>query len=495
MTYTTRAIAGAIASIVDQAIEEQKISDSDGDSMARVAIEAEEMVANQLIRAGMALQEAKDRAAEAALLPGAETSESKELAADAFRNRYADVPNGSEGPSASVVPGEQEGQDGDQGIEAASQDEVEAETAEIETTVESRGAVAPRTKRVPVKASTPIIRREPVQIPFQVTKKKAHELFKCISEGDADFDFDLPFLNWDRAHPNIPKIDPHYMFDTTHLHTLLYAVMMGVSVNLVGPHGSGKTEMVKQMAARMNFPVTILPMDGQLSRRELIGKEKLQAGENGTNSYFEMGLLPRALMEPGFILFDELDRGVSDLQYACHSVYLQEGLRILEDEGRFIPFHEYNRVFGTSNTKGRGSLDGMYQPPEEMSEATRDRWSLWVDVGYADVESDTLVLIHKVPGLEKEHAKVIAEIAEQIRSAYTIGKMAQTCSMRQQLEVARKTQFLCRDEKDDVRREKALRHAFDRVISGRASPEDKGAIDTLLSAKIPQAFTGTPLFA
>lgn len=66
--------------------------------------------------------------------------------------------------------------------------------------------------------------------------------------------------------------------------------------------------------------------------------------------------------------------------------------------------------------------------------------------------------------------------------------------MRNQLEVAKKCVFLCRGERDDVRRRKALRHAFERVILGRASPEDKIAIENLVRVKMPDAFTGASFF-
>lgn len=482
MTYAKHTIAAAIATIAERAIQEGNVSDSDTDAMGVIMVEAEEMVARQLNRAGMALQEAEEMAAQAALMPGRQTKDSDELADDAFRNRHASMP----APSA-PVPDVPEVSEQEEEVQAVHNVAENIGGAGRQPAM-SGGAAVSRAPAV-VRASTI---REPRLMTYETTTKKVHELFKGIQAGDPDFDFEVPFVNWEGAHSKVPQIDSTYSFNPAALHTLLYAVAAGTSVNIVGPHGCGKTQIVTQIAARLNFPVTTLPMDGQLSRRELIGQEKLRATETGNESYFAAGLLPRALVEPGFILFDEVDRGMSDLQYACHSVYLQEGLTILEDAGRRIPFHEFNRVFGTANTKGRGSLDGMYQPPEEMSEATRDRWSLWVEMDYPNAETDTAILIKKVPGLLAEQAEIIAGIASEIRAAYKESRLSQTCSMRQQIEVARKAAFLCLRERDDVRRQKALRYAFDRVIGGRASPEDKGAIDNLIQIKMPNAFTGNP---
>lgn len=476
MTHNIQAVAAAISAIAEQEMSAANISHNDPDAMGRLMSDVEEMVARQLARGGMALTEAREMASNASMQSGRSTPESVALAEDAFRNRHLDAPEDVPATMAAVPLGNAQGNDG---------------TAEL---IDSGSALpaAPAAMR-PMTRMAP---RAPEisSIPYAVTMKKVHEVFRGIKAGTPGFDFDVPIVNWERAHPRMPEIDPHYSFDLMHLLTVLYAINQGVSLNIVGPHGAGKTQLILQVAARLNFPVTVLPMDGQLTRRELIGQEKLRATEYGNESYFAPGLLPVALSEPGFILFDEIDRGVSDLQYACHSVYLQEGLKVLEDGGRHIPFHKYNRVFATANTKGRGSLDGMYQPPEEMSEATRDRWSIWLEISYQEVDEDQQVILAKVPGIDAKHAEIIASVAADIRNAYLQNKISQTCSMRQQLEVARFACFLCQRETDDERRDKCLRMAFERVITGRASETDAGAINNLLELRIPQAFTGDPLY-
>lgn len=480
MVYSANIVSAAIMNIADRATDEASISETDTDAYSLIMADAERTVANQLVRLGMSLKEASDLASAASMMAGRETPESVALADDAYLNRNAKVD-----PPVAPVQSDEAGDEDQSGADAPA-----AAAPTPGAPVARAAATAPRAK-----ATTRVapVSKGPELIPHEVVMKKVHEIFAGIDEGDMLFDFELPFVNWASRHPGIPSLDTSYVFDPAALHTVLYAIATGVSLNIVGPHGCGKTQIVHQVAARLNFPVSTLPMDGQLSRRELIGQEKLRATEDGAESYFLDGILPRAMREPGFVLFDEVDRGVSDVQYACHSVYLQEGLKILEDGDRWVPFHAYNRVFATANTKGRGSMDGMYQPPEEMSEATRDRWSLWLDMDYPPVDWDQTILSKKVKGLEDEHARIIATVASQIRQSYKDGRLAQTCSMRQQLEVARMTLFMTRNEKDDVRKEKGLRMAFDRVIGGRASPEDKGAIDLLIETIIPNAFIGDPL--
>lgn len=481
MKYSMNVISAAINEIAEKAMQEQNISDSDADGLGRVMMEAEEIIAKQLAREGMAMMEAEEMASNASMMPGRASAESSKLAEDAYFHRHSQV-------QQAIAPAKNE-----ENPEVAGNNNQTDQNQPAQEDIAYEAEIAMPRQSLPSRPVT-VRKLEPAPLKYEVVMKKVHEIFKGIDPSDKAFDFKVPFINWEKVHSKVPQIDPCYTFDVAHLHTFLYAVAVKASTNIVGPHGCGKTQAVKQIAARLNMPVTTLPMDGQLSRRELIGQEKLRATENGNESYFSEGLLPKALKEPGFILFDEVDRGISDLQYACHSVYLQEGLTILEDSGRFIPFHEYNRVFGTANTKGRGSMDGMYQAAEEMSEATRDRWSLWVEMDYPTADDDIHVLIQKTPGLEAEHAEIIAKIANEIREASKQGKLSQTCSMRQQLEVAKKVVFLCENETTEERKQKAIRHAFERVICGRASPEDQGAIESLLQIKIPQAYVGKGFF-
>lgn len=509
MTNNISIISAAIQTLADRAIEEQNVGHSDHDTMSKIMWEAQSQVANQLAREGMALKDALEITEEASTAHGRETTESNELAERAYRNRHSDVP---EHKAQNVSSGHDVSTPAEAAIEALN---VEAATngdprAESDVLTAPRPAAqqAPAIGTAPVATSTAPV-TAPALLPptaflseapremleYDVKWLRVPEIFKAIDDSDLLFDFKLPFIDWKGQHGGVPKIDPAYNMDMGDLLSMLYAVANRTSTILVGPHGCGKTEFVAQIAGRLNFPLVVLPMDGQLSRSQLIGQQRLTSTAHGPRTYFAEGILPRGMAEPGFLLFDEVDRGVSDLQYACHSVYLGEGLTLLEDDGRYIPCHEYNRVFGTANTKGRGSFDGMYQAREEQSEATRDRWSNWIEMGYQSVDDDKAVLRAKIgqTRMTDQERHVVAQLANLIREAFLDARLSQTCSMRQQLQVAHKFAFFAERERDDDRRAKLLKFAIDRIICGRASEEDKGAIQTMVQTLLPTAFEGDPI--
>lgn len=484
MTITKDTVSASIAQLSDFLMADENVDPLNQDSLASLAVRTETLIAEQLARTGMAMSEALALAEEASMSTARPTDASKTLAEAAFANRGAPVPaaNDTNGADAS---------DPNEATDEAA-DEAEAAPQAAEGAEGSMQAVPKRNPAMRPAAPQPgqeRAQRLRKRITYTVEEKEVSEVFKNIPANLPQFAFKIPFYTWSEQHPGIPKLDPNYNLDADSLATVLYAIVGKKSCALIGPHGCGKTKLIEQVAAKLNMPLTTFPMDGSMSRSQLFGQEKIRATEYGSESYFQYGLLPMALEEPGILLFDEFDRADEQVQYACHSVYNQTGLTLLEHDGRTIPLHAHNRVFGTANTKGRGSDDGMYGMASEMSEATRDRWSLWVEMDYSDIDTDFKVLKAKITGIDDEAAKTIARLASQIREAYKNQNLSQTCSMRQQLEAGEYAHFLMKTSSaaTDDERNAAIHTAIGKVIVGRANDQDGPAIQALLDTICPLA--------
>lgn len=494
--FSATTVAAAIATLADSYVNERNIKATDADALALISNEAERVIAEQLVRFGMAAAEAEELASEAAMRTGSPTDESNRLVSSAIANKGSPITP----PTAandSADGDDEEVLDGNDGAETAAASGTESAQAAARTSTATR---RPRqTTAAPAFAHVERVEDQMTQRPFTVIKKNVFDIFTSIPRTETVFNFELPCIQWAEPHPDVPAVDPHYNMDATNLLSILYAIKNRKSVAIVGPHGAGKTKLVEQIGARLNLPVTIIPMDGQMGRAHLFGQEKIRSTPTGPESYYAYGILPRALKEPGIILFDEIDRADEGIQYACHSVYEQRFLKLMENKGEEIPVHPLNRVAATANTKGRGSLDGMYGVGNEMSEATRDRWSVWIEQDYQDQDSDIAVLLAKVPDLTRDMAKTIAHLAEDIRNSFKNGMLAQTCSMRQQLEAAEMAVDLAQGDNSSTpedraaRRNAALKMGIERIILGRASEDDKGAIRTLLDTINPDVNAATNL--
>ena len=92
----------------------------------------------------------------------------------------------------------------------------------------------------------------------------------------------------DNGHPRVPVRKP-YVFDGTTLGPLMAFLdnPQGDGLYVSGPTGCGKTSLVCQAAARLHWPVQMVPVHGRLELDDLLGQRVL---ENG-NTPFQYGPL------------------------------------------------------------------------------------------------------------------------------------------------------------------------------------------------------------
>ena len=149
-----------------------------------------------------------------------------------------------------------------------------------------------------------------------------------------------------------------------------------------------------------------------------------------------------------------------------HDVYEGGGLTIQEDGGRFVPRHPDCIIVATANTKGRGSENGLTHARYEMSEATRDRFPVWLDFTYLDNDREAATIVLK-SNCNEDVAKKLVDIATNIRNGYSTGSLSQPCSLRQLLDVAEFAEDF--SERGPY---EALAIACDIVLVGRANQDD-----------------------
>ena len=499
MTYDLPTISAAIDTFAMREAQDNNVSPHDSDRLAPIMDNAIHKIAHQLALEGMNYSEAMKIAEKGAMEIGRESEESEALAERAYANREAQLPAENDAPQiaehtapeacAPVAPSP-----------AASSVSAHTQAPDVHASAQH---MAPRHDTPTPPVATPFIGRQATVAPTEpllehkVEMKPVLDIFPGLAQNPRShlLQFDIPFITWDggRLHPQIPK-RKNYQFNFPDLFAALYAMATGTVTSIVGPTGCGKTELVKQIANRMNFPLTLVPMDGQITRNQLIGQRGLMTTPTGPQDVWRDGILARALKEPGILLLDEVDRGVSDVQYAVHSLYTGEGLTLLDDGGRIIPMNRFNRVFTTANTKGRGSMDGLYQATEEMTEATRNRLTQWIEMDYQSKEEDAVVLFEDVPGIDDMAVDYITKISAEIREQFKGAMMSQPCSMRDQIETAKRYAFLARMAKDDDERKLMVADCIMMVMGNRASEADKAVIETNIQTNIGVQVSTASLF-
>ncbi len=304
----------------------------------------------------------------------------------------------------------------------------------------------------------------------KIVMKNVGDVFPDLTKVEMQ----VPVWEWDGVHPDVPAIDPHYIFREELLVKALYAIISNQRMYLQGHTGAGKTTLIEQIAAHLNWPFTRINFDSEITRMDLIGRDTLQDGK----SVFVDGMLPRAMSGPYICVFDELDFCRPDVSYVMQAALEGNGLNITEDGGRVVYPHEQFRMFGTGNTVGQGDEHGMYQGARPQSLAFLDRFTIWAKVDYlSDTERQNLVKRH-FPMLAEEEINVIGKYTTEHLDAFEKAKVLQPISPRGMLAIARSVMFFNSIYPKD---KKNMHRALTQTIVDRATEADaavlKGLVD------------------
>ena len=198
-------------------------------------------------------------------------------------------------------------------------------------------------------------------------------------------DMPMPTFEWSFTHPDVPEKDNNYHFRADLVDNMAYAITTNQRIWLHGHTGTGKSSLVDQVAARLNYPVVRVNFDGEISRMDLIGREVLRQ-ENGTTvSQFVDGIIPNAMQRPCILLLDEIDFVRQEVAYVLQRLLETDGeLVITEDGGRRIKADPMFRIVATANTLGQGNESGHYVGARAQSAAFLDRFTVWSEVDYLE---------------------------------------------------------------------------------------------------------------
>lgn len=297
--------------------------------------------------------------------------------------------------------------------------------------------------------------------------------------------FTVKGYEWNGKHPHVPEVNHNYVFNVETLLPLLMGIANGENIWLSGHTGTGKTTLIEQVCAKLNYPLIRVAFDHAIDRYELMGTTTLISdGKGGTKSQFNPGILEQALPNGYVLLCDELDCARPDSLYVMQDVLEHKTKFVLESndesgtKAREIHFNPMSRIIATGNTKGNGDQFNLYPACRTLSAATLDRFTTWIEVDYLSKVSEKKLLKDSglVGNLNDKQIDSITEFARCMRDRFINGTIPVSFSPRRELQFAKKTSFLMAVAKYDFA--KATRVALQAVVVASA---DKDAVDSILS--------------
>lgn len=228
----------------------------------------------------------------------------------------------------------------------------------------------------------------------------------------------------------VPSIDPTYVFPPLETRIVLLGLESKDRVLMVGPTGVGKTSLVEQIAARLNYNVVKINFDGAITRQDLIGEWVIR----GKNMEFQYGLLVRSFQMPGtIIVLDEWDTISGECAFVLQRPLQKDDGKILvmETGGELFPLHPDNTIVATANTCGQGDDTGLYSHGTKVQNYSQlNRFGLTIKMNYMPHAQEVAMLHNRFPDLNDLEAESLVKAVNVLREAYVKGDISSPLSTR-----------------------------------------------------------------
>lgn len=263
-----------------------------------------------------------------------------------------------------------------------------------------------------------------------MTENSDYPSGNCDTEREFGIRVPWEISAFESADEHVPEQDKDFRF----VPEITRAILMGFAhdrrVYVHGPHGSGKSSHIEQIAARLNWPCVRINLDGHVTRADLIGRDMVVLRDGKQVTEFMPGMLVWALERPVALVFDEYDAGRPDVMFVIQRLLESQGRLTLLDQNRIITPHPAFRLFATANTTGQGDASGMYIGTQPVNQAQMDRWDVIAELGYLAPDEERAILRSRLPALDEVLLSGMVTLAGLCRKAFKQGDLSTLMSLR-----------------------------------------------------------------
>jgi cobaltochelatase CobS len=294
---------------------------------------------------------------------------------------------------------------------------------------------------------------------------RSHTLMKVADVFDVAVPDELQVPVFTERTPDVPAIDPHYVFDKEKLRRVLQWLDGSFEKNmlLTGPTGCGKSSIILQVCARLNIEVFTIGCHGKLEFSEMLGTTQLAPFVQKRNDTVisKLGSFISTLTKgklDGETLVEWLQRLFSSVVtryvYGAASLAASRGAVLLCDEinflhpstvgamntmldggpllipetGEVIDPQPGFRIAVTGNALDGGDDISLHRGVQRMNVALMNRF-LTLRCDYMD-KLQEYIHLQKASNLPAALITHMTEIAHDVRNAFKQGVIETTVSTR-----------------------------------------------------------------
>lgn len=210
---------------------------------------------------------------------------------------------------------------------------------------------------------------------------------------------------------------------------LVRNIMKGENTLIIGPTGTGKTELISHVSKAMGKVLQTVDMGTvQDAQSALLGVHRLN--KDG-HSEFDYAPFVDYVQKPGIVLLDEINRAplsAANILFPCLDKrrYLPVDIAHSGDSAlRHIPIHNECVFFATAN------LGSEYSGTTQIDRALLDRF-FPIELSYPSEAAETKILQIRT-GVDERTAKAIVKVSKAIRDQFKSQELSNVISVRHTL--------------------------------------------------------------
>lgn len=231
-------------------------------------------------------------------------------------------------------------------------------------------------------------------------------------------------------HPLIPEPNPTFVW-TEPARDVAESIEHNERVFLYGPSGTGKSSLVREIAAAVRRPVRRVSLNGETSVADFIGHWTVNGNKE---TVFVKGILPQAMLEGYILQMDEVDAMQPEVGFILQQILEPHGHLLLTDTGEDITPHPDFRLVATANTLGFGSDSGLYASGTHvLNFSWLDRWDVVVHIDYLPANDEVKLLRSRHPSVKKDLLKCMVKAAGDLRKAHAEEQLTTVITTRRLL--------------------------------------------------------------
>jgi midasin (ATPase involved in ribosome maturation) len=226
---------------------------------------------------------------------------------------------------------------------------------------------------------------------------------------------------------NIVTLNGYFKVEKGTFEILKHNIGYGINTMLIGATGTGKTEVVANIAKVFNVPLTIFDMGTMTDPvMGLVGTHVISVENGVTKSEFKRSRFSELIQQPGIILLDEISRAgamSNNLLFPCLDFRRELPMEYSFHDTTPIPIHPHCVFFSTAN------MGSQYTGTHKLDRALLDRFML-IEVDSIKKDDIIATLVAEFPKITKTKINKLVSVFEKINKEHDEFKISFNLSVR-----------------------------------------------------------------